>query len=139
MAEPVRHRPVEVRVAVARDAATLAGFNQAMAQETEARRLEVKHVPRGLRRYVSRAQASASGGYDEVDTPGVAPLGQLGGYRRPFVRNHIAGHFAERTIRHDAAYGVSADVLRTLSFGARIADGEDGEIEYGLTPIFGFV
>ena len=48
MAEPVRRRPVEMRIAVARDAATLAGFNQAMAQETEARRLEADHLLPGV-------------------------------------------------------------------------------------------
>ena len=39
MVEPVRCRSVEPRVAIADDAATLVGFNQAMALETEAKTL----------------------------------------------------------------------------------------------------
>ena len=39
MAETAAHQPVQARLAIAGDAGTLAGFNQAMAQETEAKGL----------------------------------------------------------------------------------------------------
>ena len=37
MVDTATHQPIRVRLAVADDAGTLAGFNQAMAQETEAK------------------------------------------------------------------------------------------------------
>ena len=48
MAEPSGPRPVDIRVAVAGDAATLAGFNRAMALETESRVLETEHLLPGV-------------------------------------------------------------------------------------------
>lgn len=48
MADALRPQPVRVRVAVAGDAATLAGFNRAMALETEARVLETEHLLPGV-------------------------------------------------------------------------------------------
>ena len=48
MADALRPQPVRVRVAVAGDAATLAGFNRAMALETEARMLETEHLLPGV-------------------------------------------------------------------------------------------
>ena len=48
MADALRPPPVRVRVAVAGDAATLAGFNRAMAFETEARMLEAEHLLPGV-------------------------------------------------------------------------------------------
>ena len=48
MVEPVRCRSVEPRVAIADDAATLAGFNQAMAIETEAKTLADGDVLTGV-------------------------------------------------------------------------------------------
>lgn len=48
MADPLRPTPLRVRVAVAGDAATLAGFNRAMALETEARVLETEHLLPGV-------------------------------------------------------------------------------------------
>ena len=48
MTEPVGPPPVAVRVAVAGDAATLAGFNRAMAFETESRILATEHLLPGV-------------------------------------------------------------------------------------------
>ncbi len=48
MADPLRPPPVKVRVALAGDAATLAGFNRAMALETESRVLETEHLIPGV-------------------------------------------------------------------------------------------
>ena len=48
MADALRPQPMRVRVAVSDDAATLAGFNRAMALETEARMLETEHLLPGV-------------------------------------------------------------------------------------------
>ena len=48
MVESAAHPPLQVRGAVAGDAATLAGFNRAMALETESRALEVEHLLPGV-------------------------------------------------------------------------------------------
>ena len=48
MGEPPRCPPVATRVAVAADAATLAGFNRAMALETESRVLEADRLLPGV-------------------------------------------------------------------------------------------
>ena len=48
MDAPARHRPVEIRLAGAGDAAALAGFNAAMALETESRVLEARSLRPGV-------------------------------------------------------------------------------------------
>ncbi len=73
MADTPPHRPVRARLAAAADAATLAGFNQAMALETEAKVLADEAVLPG----VEAVLRDASHGFYVVADAGGEVVGSL--------------------------------------------------------------